>query len=71
METYWVPGVNNLKTYGRWSFAELTEVYQFDTNFEARVEQAVGNLVGTVTATSIDEPRMVAGPIWSATRRSP
>src|SRR5690606_8453765 len=25
METYWVPGVNNLGTYGRWAFAELTE----------------------------------------------
>ena len=24
METYWVPGVNNLGTYGRWAFAELT-----------------------------------------------
>ena len=28
METYWVPGVNNLGTYGRWAFAEFTEVYQ-------------------------------------------
>jgi type III restriction enzyme len=27
METYWVPGVNNLGTYGRWAFAELTEIY--------------------------------------------
>src|SRR5262245_25429751 len=27
METYWVPGVNNLGTYGRWAFAELTGVY--------------------------------------------
>jgi type III restriction enzyme len=24
METYWVPGVNNLKQYGRWAFAEFT-----------------------------------------------
>ena len=28
METYWVPGVNNLGKYGRWAFAEFTEVYQ-------------------------------------------
>jgi len=27
MDTYWVPGVNNLGTSGRWSFAELTEMY--------------------------------------------
>jgi type III restriction enzyme len=24
METYWVPGVNHLGTYGRWAFAEFT-----------------------------------------------
>jgi type III restriction enzyme len=38
METYWVPGVNNLKQYGRWTFAEFTEVYQIETDFEAKVE---------------------------------
>jgi type III restriction enzyme len=38
METYWVPGVNNLKQYGRWAFAEFTEVYQIETDFEAKVE---------------------------------
>ncbi len=27
MDTYWVPGVNHLGTYGRWAFAEFTEVY--------------------------------------------
>jgi type III restriction enzyme len=42
METYWVPGVNNLGTYGRWSFAEFTDVYQMQADFEAarsRVQQ--------------------------------
>ena len=38
METYWVPGVNNLKQYGRWAFAEFTEVYQIETDFESKVE---------------------------------
>ena len=28
MDTYWVPGVNHLGTYGRWAFAEFTEVYR-------------------------------------------
>ena len=36
METYWVPGVNNLGTYGRWAFAEFTEVYQIEADFEAQ-----------------------------------
>lgn len=25
METYWIPGVNKLNTYGRWAFVELNE----------------------------------------------
>ncbi|MCC7416638.1 MAG: DEAD/DEAH box helicase family protein [Acidobacteria bacterium] len=39
METYWVPGVNNLKTFGRWAFAELADVYQMESEFEAKVAQ--------------------------------
>ena len=54
METYWVPGVSHLDTYGRWAFAEFTEVYQIEADFKAKVEgefnrmieQAAGNLVG-------------------------
>ena len=37
METYWVPGVNNLGQYGRWAFAEFTEVYQIEVDFAAKV----------------------------------
>lgn len=37
METYWVPGVNNLGGFGRWAFAELTEIYRIESDFEARV----------------------------------
>ena len=33
MENYWVPGVNHLKCYGRWAFAEFTEVYQIEAEF--------------------------------------
>jgi type III restriction enzyme len=39
METYWVPGVNNLKTFGRWAFAEFADVYQMESEFEAKVAQ--------------------------------
>jgi len=45
METYWVPGVNNLKTYGRWAFAEFTEVYQIELDFEAKVEEEFNKLL--------------------------
>ncbi|MGE3959252.1 MAG: BPTD_3080 family restriction endonuclease [Vicinamibacterales bacterium] len=39
METYWVPGVNNLKTFGRWAFAEFADVYQMESDFEAKVAE--------------------------------
>ncbi len=39
MDTYWVPGVNNLRTLGRWAFAELTEIYQIESDFKAKVER--------------------------------
>jgi type III restriction enzyme len=45
METYWVPGVNNLGTYGRWAFVELTEVYQIESDFEAKVEAEFNKMI--------------------------
>jgi len=45
METYWVPGVNNLKSHGRWAFAEFTEVYQIETDFEAKVEAEFNRMI--------------------------
>lgn len=45
METYWVPGVNNLGTYGRWAFAEFTDVYAIQSGFEAKVEEAVNKMI--------------------------
>jgi type III restriction enzyme len=49
MDTYWIPGVNNLKTYGRWAFAEFTEVYQIETDFEAKVEAEFAKLLDAVS----------------------
>ena len=45
METYWVPGVNNNGQYGRWAFAEFTEVYRIETDFEARVEAEFNKMI--------------------------
>ncbi len=50
MDTYWVPGVNNLGAYGRWAFAEFTEVYQIQADFEARVESEFNKMIESVTA---------------------
>ena len=48
METYWVPGVNHLKTYGRWAFAEFTEVFQIESDFKAKVEIEFNKLIENV-----------------------
>ena len=37
METYWVPGVNALGTFGRWAFAEFTDVYEIKAGFDELV----------------------------------
>ena len=39
METYWVPGVNYLGSYGRWAFAEFTEVYDIEEKFNELIAQ--------------------------------
>jgi len=49
METYWVPGVNHLKTHGRWAFAEFTEVYQIGSDFKAKVESEFHKLMEKVS----------------------
>jgi len=48
MDTYWVPGVNNCDVYGRWAFAEFTDVYQIQTDFEARVAAEFNKMIDSV-----------------------
>jgi type III restriction enzyme len=38
MRTYWVPGVNNLGSYGRWAFAEFDAVYEIDAAFNQLID---------------------------------
>jgi type III restriction enzyme len=52
MDTYWVPGVNNLGTYGRWAFAEFTDVYQIQADFAAKVESKFNQMIETATRQS-------------------
>ena len=42
METYWVPGVNNLGSHGRWAFAEFTDVFEIQSAFDALITRFVG-----------------------------
>jgi type III restriction enzyme len=50
MDTYWIPGVNNLGSYGRWAFAEFTEMYQIEADFEAKVAGEFNTMMDAVTA---------------------
>ena len=56
METYWVPGVNNLEHFGRWAFAEFTEVFNIEADFSKKVDSEFNNLiVSAVAETKITE----------------
>jgi type III restriction enzyme len=50
MDTYWIPGINHLGNYGRWAFAEFTDVYMIEADFAAKVEAEFNKLIQSVTA---------------------
>ena len=45
METYWVPGVNRLGSYGRWAFAEFNDVYEIEAEFQERIAEEFNRIV--------------------------
>jgi len=47
MQTYWIQGVNHLKTHGRWAFAEFCDVYEIQSDFAAKVEQHFATMIET------------------------
>jgi type III restriction enzyme len=50
MDTYWIPGVNHLQRYGRWAFAEFTEIYQIESDFASKVQSAFDSMIAAATA---------------------
>jgi type III restriction enzyme len=46
MRTLWVPGVNNLGSFGRWAFEEFTDVFEIDA--------AVGALIRSMTTEKVE-----------------
>ena len=49
MDTYWVPGVNHLGSYGRWAFAEFADVWQIGSDFETAVKACFDTMIQKVT----------------------
>jgi type III restriction enzyme len=48
MDTYWVPGVNHLKSHGRWAFSEFTQVYAIESDFANAVEKAFMTMIANI-----------------------
>jgi type III restriction enzyme len=48
MENYWVPGVNNLKHYGRWAFAEFGDVWGMEEDFAQKITTEFETMLGRV-----------------------
>jgi len=55
METSWVPGVNHLQRHGRWAFAEFTDVYEMESDFEEKVEQKFNEMIDSVSTAQMAE----------------
>ena len=45
MDTFWVPGVNRLGTFGRWAFAEFGDVYEMEEDFKATMRAKFDEMV--------------------------
>ena len=43
VRTQWVPGVNNLGLFGRWTFEEFNDVYEIDEEFKKLIDRVVGD----------------------------
>ena len=50
MEIYWVPGVNRLGSFGRWAFAEFTDVYAMQSDFEAELATHFDRMIESVAS---------------------
>ncbi|MDX2180993.1 MAG: hypothetical protein SFV18_15470 [Bryobacteraceae bacterium] len=40
MDTYWIPGVNRDGRFGRWAFAEFTDIWTVQSGFEEMIAKA-------------------------------
>lgn len=45
MDSYWIPGVNNHGNYGRWAFAEFTDVWEMQDDFEKQIARKFESMI--------------------------
>jgi type III restriction enzyme len=60
METRWLPGVNNARQYGRWAFAEFTDVYAMQKDFGDKVQAQFDAMVKAHLAAASHQLRATA-----------
>ena len=53
MDTYWVPGVNRLGTYGRWAFAEFTDIYEIESEFTKKLASEFDQMIQRATQAAL------------------
>jgi type III restriction enzyme len=51
MDTYWVPGVNFAAKYGRWAFAEFSDVFEMQDDFAEKIKAHFNHMIDAVTMT--------------------
>ena len=52
MDNYWIPGVNNLTSYGRWAFVEFTDVFEMEADFKKTLEASFNGMMDSVIQTT-------------------
>jgi type III restriction enzyme len=50
METYWMPGVNHLGSYGRWAFAEFRNIYEIDSDLKKKIATMFDAMIAAVAS---------------------
>ena len=45
IQNYWIPGVNNLGRFGRWDFAEFSDIWEMESEFSDKLEQEVDRII--------------------------
>jgi len=55
IDTYWIEGVNNGGSFGRWAFVELKNVWAMEEEFTAKIEEEFSKLVVSATMNNENE----------------
>ena len=78
MDSYWVPGVNNLGSFGRWAFAEFRDVLEmrsdFDNALRIHLDHVIRFVSGDPVAVAAEELIRMGGSdpdAWVPPRKRP